>query len=311
MTDIERHGALMPQMSIPEAVDRYNTMNGFVASVMQEGKDYAPIPGTDKPTLLKPGAEKLCSLFGLTTRFTITEKVEDWTGEAHGGEAFFYYAYRCQLYRGDHLIAESDGSCNSWEKKYRWRESTRLCPSCGKAAIIKGKQEYGGGWVCFKRKDGCGAKYGDNDPQIVNQTVGRIPNPDVADLVNTIQKMAQKRAFVGTTLIAVNASAYFTQDLEDGGIIEVDPRYVQVVKVAPVRLQAPQDIHIMPGDIRNPDDFFHDVQEAFGYTEKEARAILAEMGRETLTMSIAAELWAILAEHKAGIGEKTAAAVSP
>ena len=34
------------------------------------------------------------------------------------------------------------------------------CPSCGKAgAIIKGKDEYGGGWVCFIKKKGCGAKF--------------------------------------------------------------------------------------------------------------------------------------------------------
>jgi hypothetical protein len=34
-----------------------------------------------------------------------------------------------------------------------------VCPKCGAAAIIKGKAEYGGGWVCFKKKGGCGAKF--------------------------------------------------------------------------------------------------------------------------------------------------------
>lgn len=33
------------------------------------------------------------------------------------------------------------------------------CPKCGVVgAIIKGKAEYGGGWLCFKKKKGCGAK---------------------------------------------------------------------------------------------------------------------------------------------------------
>jgi hypothetical protein len=32
----------------------------------------------------------------------------------------------------------------------------------------------------------------------------RIPNPDGADVVNTIQKMAQKRALVAATLIATS-----------------------------------------------------------------------------------------------------------
>lgn len=31
------------------------------------------------------------------------------------------------------------------------------CPECGKSkAVIKGKEEYGGGWLCFKKKGGCG-----------------------------------------------------------------------------------------------------------------------------------------------------------
>jgi hypothetical protein len=33
--------------------------------------------------------------------------------------------------------------------------------------------------------------------------------------VNTIQKMAQKRALIAATLLAVNGSEFFTQDIED------------------------------------------------------------------------------------------------
>ena len=49
----------------------------------------------------------------------------------------------------------------------------------------------------------------------VDTTLYRIPNPDAADVVNTIQKMAQKRALVAATLIATSASEFFTQDVED------------------------------------------------------------------------------------------------
>lgn len=35
----------------------------------------------------------------------------------------------------------------------------KTCPKCGKPAIIKGKAEYGGGWLCYKAKGGCGAKF--------------------------------------------------------------------------------------------------------------------------------------------------------
>lgn len=205
----------MPAMSIELAVERYNTITEFVSRVLRRDVDYGVIPGTEKFTLLKPGAEKLTTFFGLSTRFEIIERIEDWTGAEHEGEPFFYYLYRCQLFRGDLLVAEADASCNSRETKYRYREAQRICPSCQQAAIIKGREEYGGGYICFRKKGGCGAKYSTGDASIEGQTVGRIFNPDIADQVNTIQKMSQKRALVAATLLAVNASEFFTQDVED------------------------------------------------------------------------------------------------
>jgi hypothetical protein len=205
----------MPAMSIESAVERYNAVTEFVSRVLRNDVDYGVIPGTDKRTLLKPGAEKLTTFFGLSTRFQLLERIEDWTGEHHGGEPFFYYLYRCRLFRGDVLIAEGDASCNSRETKYRWREAQRLCPACGQSAIIKGREEFGGGWLCFKKKGGCGAKFPDGDQSIESQQTGRVFNPDIADQVNTIQKMSQKRSLVGAVLLAVNASEFFTQDVED------------------------------------------------------------------------------------------------
>ena len=205
----------MPAMSIELAVERYGAVTEFVSRVLRRDIDYGVIPGTEKRTLLKPGAEKLTTFFGLSTRFQLLERIEDWTGAAYGGEPFFYYLYRCQLYRGDLLIAESDGSCNSRETKYRWREAQRTCPACSQAAIVKGREEYGGGWVCFKKRGGCGARFPDGDQLIESQQTGRVFNPDIADQVNTIQKMAQKRSLIAATLLAVNASEFFTQDVED------------------------------------------------------------------------------------------------
>ena len=214
LVSVER-SRFMPAMTIESAVERYQQVTEFVSRVLRKDVDYGVIPGTEKLTLLKPGAEKLTTFFGLSTRFQLLERIEDWTGADHGGEPFFYYLYRCRLYRGDLLIAEADASCNSRETKYRWREAQRTCPACGVAAIIKGREEYGGGWVCFRKRGGCGAKYPDGDESIESQQTGRIFNPDICDQVNTIQKMAQKRSLVAAVLIAVNASEFFTQDVED------------------------------------------------------------------------------------------------
>ena len=207
--------ALMPVMDIESAIDRRNAIVEFVAGIMEEDRDFGKIPGTTKPTLLKPGAEKLTTFFGLSPRFSIEEKDLDWTGEHHGHEPFFYFQYKCQLWRGDLLAGEGLGSCNSWEKKYRYRLESKGCPKCGGDFIIKGKEEYGGGWLCFAKKGGCGQKWPDGAVEIEDQKTGMILNDNPSDLVNTIDKMSQKRALVAATLIAVNASEFFTQDMED------------------------------------------------------------------------------------------------
>jgi hypothetical protein len=228
---------LVPAASLEQVLATYQWKKEFIENVLREGVDYGVTPGTtDKPSLKKAGAEKMASFFGLSPVFEDIQTTEDWTGAEHGGEPFFYYRQKCKLYRGERLIASADGSCNSWEKKYRYRNSERVCPACGKSTIIKGKAEYGGGFVCFAKKGGCGAKFPDNAPEIVGQEVGQIKNPDVAELTNTILKMSQKRALVAATLIATNASDYFTQDLDDfvtGDIIDGTAKPVTVKPLDP------------------------------------------------------------------------------
>jgi hypothetical protein len=231
--------SIMPAMNIAQAVERRKMLHDYIASQMTEGIDYGALPGMEerkdpstgeiilpKKVLLKPGAEKLSTLFALHPRFSDIAIVEDWTGKDHG-EVFFYYRQKCSLYRGDEFMGDADGSCNSMEKKYRYRQAKRICPNCGKAAIIKGKDDYGGGWLCWKKNNGCGMKFSDGDTTIENQEVGQIPNPDIADQANTILKQAQKRAFVAIVLISVNASDYFTQDIEE----EEDPKTSAKVEI--------------------------------------------------------------------------------
>jgi hypothetical protein len=219
----------LPAMNVQVAIQRRNELVGFVKQIMKEGVDYGKIPGAgDKPTLLKPGAEKLTTFFGLSPSFLLAGSEEDWDGVNHNGEPFFYYRYRCELYRMGNLIAGGEGSCNSHESKYRYRKGERVCPECGASAIIKGKAEYGGGWLCFGKKGGCGAKFKEGDTAIESQETGRILNADVADQVNTFQKMAQKRALIAATLLAVNASEFFTQDVED--MVDIPMAHYAVVE---------------------------------------------------------------------------------
>jgi len=205
----------MPEMDVETAVERFKQLGQFVKTIMRPGTDYGVIPGTPKPTLLKPGAEKLSTFFGLTKEEQILSQEMDWTGQNNGGEPFFYFHYLIRLSRNGRLVAEADGSANSWESKHRYRQGEYKCPACGKETIRKSKEDKGGGWYCWSKLGGCGKQWPKGDKTIEGQDVGKKKNPDPADLVNTIQKMAYKRALVAATLVAVNASEYFTQDIED------------------------------------------------------------------------------------------------
>lgn len=113
---------LQPVMNLKAAEKRRDELNEFIRSSLKEGKHYGIIKGCKLPSLYKAGAEKLATLFGLSPKFRLLDSTEDWTGEKTGGEPFLNYRYRCELWQGPAFIADSEGSCNSWEKKYRYRK---------------------------------------------------------------------------------------------------------------------------------------------------------------------------------------------
>ena len=235
----------LPIFTKEVALQRYQDVKDFVDSVLKEGVDYGKNAGTDRPTLLKPGAEKLCTFFGLTPRYVLEVVVEDWLGEKYR-EALFYYRFKCQLFRGNSQMGEGIGSSSSWEAKYRYRWvdeaavarlrlDKQMLPTRGgpisEFVFAVDKAETSGAygkpaeyWDRWRRaiEDGSARriqktkKDGTSSPAYeMNATFYRVPNADFADIVNTVQKMAQKRAHVAATLSATNTSDYFTQDLED------------------------------------------------------------------------------------------------
>ncbi len=273
-------GALMPVVSIQDMLLRYDLLTKCVQGVMRDGRDYGVIPGTErkaKPgepppppnkTLLKPGAEKLCTLFGMTPDFQEDKIIADFD---HG---LFFFSYRCVLLRnarqeiiegkpiitGD-VVGVGIGSTNSREKKFQ--RTSRLCPECGKPAIIKGKEEYGGGWLCFKKKDGCGAKFRDDAPESINQS-GQTSADDSADQLNNMQKMACKRALVSAVLVATNASELFSQDLED---MEPPPRQEQRQEPKPAPNGAGKDF------ARDHAQLLHWIAQGAAKATKEGRPV--------------------------------------
>jgi hypothetical protein len=197
------------ELTIEDMIAQVTKVHDVMARVMKDGEHYGVIPGTgSKPTLLKPGAEKLCMLFRLDPQYQSAETFEG---------KHLTVKTTCTLYHiptGERW-GSGEGSCSTKESKYAYRESKRLCPKCGRDAIIRGKKEYGGGWLCFAKKFGCGSKFLENDATIMAQEVGRVANEDLADQYNTVLKMSNKRALVAAVLNVTAASDIFTQDIED------------------------------------------------------------------------------------------------
>lgn len=181
-------------VSPAESLKRLQQLQAFVKEVMVEGLDYGTIPGTDKPTLLQPGAQKLSEIYGFATSFQDVRCVEDWN------TPLFHYEVRCVLTsrRDGTFIGDGLGSCNSKEKRYagRWAFENDIPPGIAKATL--------------KKKEGKGKK-----PPHRAYTQYFVPNDDIFSLVNTMKKMACKRALVHAIIGATRSAGLFTQDAED------------------------------------------------------------------------------------------------
>ena len=123
---------VFPEFAIPleEANARIRTFQQYVREHMVEGEDYGVIPGSTKPTLFKPGAEKLNAIFGYAPKVEITNRVEDWD------KGFVSYEAKVTLInkRSDSVEAEGLGSCNSRERRYARQDATGIANTVLKMA---------------------------------------------------------------------------------------------------------------------------------------------------------------------------------
>lgn len=105
-------------ITIKEAEERFKAINEFVAKMMQQGVDYGRIDGFSKPTLLKPGAEKLCDAFGFSKVVNVLRRIEDWE------KGLFAYEVKVTLINKQTRMMEAEGigSCNSKEKNFQQQD---------------------------------------------------------------------------------------------------------------------------------------------------------------------------------------------
>lgn len=192
-----------------ELKDHVNLIKEVLLKVMIKGTHYDVIPGTDKETLLKPGAEKILTTFRIACMPEITDLS---TADE--------IRYRVEA-RGVHqttgiVVGAGVGECSSMEDKYAWRGV--ICDDEWDATPESRRREkWSKGW--------------NGSPPICVRQVRTNP----ADLANTILKMAKKRAMVDLTLTATAASDVFSQDLDDmpPELLEIHKQRQAAAKAAP------------------------------------------------------------------------------
>lgn len=174
---------------MPQLQARMQRLLEVVANVLEDGKDYGKIPGTDKPALYKPGAEKLCVAFELAP---VDPNIDDLSTL----DAVRYRLHVPIEAPSGRVIAVGIGEASTNEEKYRWKravcdeEFDETPADCRREKWARGQS----GGKPYKTKQ-----------------VRTSP----ADLANTVLKMAHKRALIHGTLLATAASSVFNQDLED------------------------------------------------------------------------------------------------
>ncbi|MDA8121390.1 MAG: hypothetical protein M0Z38_02340 [Deltaproteobacteria bacterium] len=176
-------------MSLPEMKEQVRIIGELLKHIMIKDVHYGTIPGTQKPTLYKPGSEKILSTFRIAAdpREMITDLSTD-------DEVRYRVGVAGTAQLTGVFLGAGIGECSSDEEKYKWRKP--VCNEEFDEAPIDRRREV------WKRYDG--------KPVKIKQI--RTHPRDVA---NTVLKMAKKRAQIDMTLTVTAASDVFDQDLED------------------------------------------------------------------------------------------------
>lgn len=175
--------------TLAELRDRVALIRQAQREVMKDGVHYGTTPGTQNPSLKKPGAELLLSMFGIRADHTVESLGTD-------GEVHYRVTTTLHSIASGRELGSSSGECSSMESKYKWK-------------------------ACYVDKE-----YEETDPtrrriQYKQSRDGRTTwenkqiRQEPADVANTILKMAIKRSTTGVVLQVLAASEVFSQDMEE------------------------------------------------------------------------------------------------
>ena len=172
---------------VAEIQARTRAIKKLISEAMVENVDFGVIPGTQKKSLWKSGAEKICAMFRIADRYSVDD--------LSSGNVI-RYRVTCQgISASGEVLGEGMGEASTAEEKFRWRKA--VCDEEFDDTPETHRR------VKYARGQG-GSHYK------VKQVM-----TNEADSANTILKMAQKRAKLGMVLGVTACSDDFTQDVVD------------------------------------------------------------------------------------------------
>jgi len=141
----------------------------LVNTLLVDGIDYGRVPGSNKKALFDPGASKIFNAYNCYTDYRILHYVED--------KDLISYTIQAVVFNraSQEIVNTGIGACSSREVKYKYRN-------------VSNPSDFG-----YTQEEISALKK-------TKENQYRIPNPEFEDLVNTIVKMAAKRADVDAAL---------------------------------------------------------------------------------------------------------------
>jgi hypothetical protein len=193
---------LRPEMPVDQLLALQAEMTQLITKALEKDRDYGTIPNTQKPTLLKPGAERIIMAFGAYPEYQVAaetanpdfeNQIDGWEDSGHNKPDNW-----------KELKAAGKGRNRQVDGVWQWQVPTGT-------QIVKGLYEHR--VRCILRKRGTNAIIGTGEGSCSSLEKKYESRP--RDLQNTILKMAQKRALVAAVLNTFALSDRFTQDVED------------------------------------------------------------------------------------------------
>lgn len=182
---LERSTLLRPIAGPKDILESQEATRALIAETLLEGRDYGMIPGIKKPSLFKPGAERVGIAFGCYPRYRIIEQEIDHDRPVEWRKKKRVYN---NAHKGDRSFTEAEETGQSLGL-YRYVVECEIVERVTNRVV----------GACIGVCSTMEAKYVDRP----------------RECENTALKMAEKRAHVGAVLNAFGLSEQFTQDVED------------------------------------------------------------------------------------------------